>query len=80
MYRIVSKSVIRHKQDYRYDVQVDHGFRKRFNTILKLDNSVNHNIAEKLMGHKSDLDGTYLIPTLDELFSEFKKIICKLEV
>ncbi len=81
MYRSISKSKInRQKQNHRYDVQIDHGFRKRFNTILKLDNSVNYNIAEKLMGHKNGLDGVYFTPTLDELFAEFKKIIHKLEI
>ncbi len=80
IYRILSKSdVKRNKIEYRYDVQTDHGFRKRFNTILKINNSVNYNIAEKLMGHKNGLDGVYLTPTLDELFVEFKKIIKKLE-
>lgn len=81
IYRIVSKSnITRHKQNLRYDVQIDHGFRKRFNTILKLDNSVNYNIAEKLMGHKNGLDGVYLTPTIDEMFKEFRKIIYKLEI
>ncbi len=81
VYRTVSRSNIRQdKQDSRYDVQVDHGFRKRFNTILKLDNSVNYNIAEKLMGHKNGLDGVYLTPTLDELFVEFRKVMHKIEV
>lgn len=69
VYRIILKSGIsRHKQSGRYDVQADHGFRKRFNTILKLNNSVNYNIAEKLMGHKNGLDGTYLTPTIEEMF------------
>lgn len=81
IYRTISKSNIdRHMLDNRYDVQVDHGFRKRFNTILKLNNSVNYNIAEKLMGHKNGLDGVYLTPTLEELFAEFKKVIHRLEV
>jgi len=81
IYRTISKSNIsRNKQDNRYDVQADHGFRKRFNTILKLDNSVNHNIAEKLMGHKNGLDGVYLTPTTDELFAEFEKTMHKIEV
>lgn len=39
----------------RYDVQAAHGFRKRFNTILKLNSRVNPNIVEKLMGHKRGL-------------------------
>ena len=81
VYRIVSGSDIkRTKSNGRYDVQIDHGFRKRFNTILKLDNSVNYNVVEKLMGHKNGLDGTYLTPTLDELFGEFKKAMHKLEI
>ncbi len=80
VYRAVSKSILRQKHNERYDVQADHGFRKRFNTILKLDNSINYNIAEKLMGHKNGLDGVYFTPTLDEMFAEFKKIIHKIEV
>ncbi len=81
VYRSTVKSkMFRYKHGDRYDIQADHGFRKRFNTILKLDNTVNYNIAEKLMGHKSGLDGVYFTPTLNELFIEFKKIICKLEI
>ena len=81
IYRTISKSSItRHKQGSRYNVQADHGFRKRFNTILKLDNSMNYNVAEKLMGHKNGLDGVYLTPTIDELFAEFKKVIHKIEI
>ena len=81
IYRLISKSsVIRNKCQYRYDIQADHGFRKRFNTILKLNNSINYNIAEKLMGHKNGLDGTYFTPTIDELFMEFKKAISDIEL
>lgn len=81
IYRTISKSNLsRQKSNGRYDVQADHGFRKRFNTILKLDNSVNYNIAEKLLGHKNGLDGVYFVPTLEELFAEFNKVIRRLEV
>ncbi len=81
VYRAISKSGIdRNKRNNRYDVQADHGLRKRFNTILKLDNSINYNIAEKLMGHKNGLDGIYLTPTIDELFAEFKIVAHKLEI
>ena len=80
IYRILSKSIKRNKIKNRYDVQADHGFRKRFNTILKMDNSVNYNIAEKLMGHKNGLDGVYFTPTLTELFAEFRKVIHKIEI
>ncbi len=82
IYRTVSKSRLIHRQKHegRYNVQVDHGFRKRFNTTLKLENSINYNIAEKLMGHKNGLDGVYFTPTIHEMFVEFKKIMYKLHI
>ena len=55
-------------------------FRKRFNTILKLNNDVNSNIAEKLMAHKKGLDGTYLQPTMEECYNEFVKAIPELTI
>ena len=80
-FSIIKKSnVQRNLEGNRYDIQMHHGFRKRYNTILKLNNSVNYNIAEKLMGHKNGLDGVYFVPTLDELFIEFKKAIDDLRI
>lgn len=64
----------------RYDKAIVYMFRKRFNTILKLENDVNSNIAEKLMAHKKGLDGTYLQPTREECFKEFVKAIPELTV
>jgi len=64
----------------RYDKAVMYMFRKRFNTILKLNNDVNSNIAEKLMAHKRGLDGTYLQPTREECFREFVKAIPQLTI
>lgn len=79
--RTVARSgVFRLKSNLRYEVQTDHGFRKFFNTTLKLDNRINYNIAEKLMGHKNGLDGTYLTPTIEQCYHEFKKVMQKLEV
>jgi len=79
--RTVSRSgVHRSKNDLRYEVQTDHGFRKFFNTTLKLDNRVNYNIAEKLMGHKNGLDGTYLTSSIEQCYAEFKKVMRKLEI
>ena len=73
-------SIKRNKKRNRYDIMIDHGFRKRFNTILKIDKEVNSNIAEKLMQHKKGLDGTYLTPTRDECFAEFQKAIPELTI
>ena len=65
---------------YRYDKAIVYMFRKRFNTILKLENSVNSNIAEKLMAHKKGLDGVYLQPTREECYTEFVKAIPELSI
>ncbi len=72
--RIVrNTSIKRSQKGRRHDIQLLHGFRKRFNTIMKLENSVNANIAEKIMGHKNGLDGVYFVPTRQQCFKEFVK-------
>jgi hypothetical protein len=70
----------RKKTGRRHDIQINHGMRKRFNTILKLESDVNSNIAEKIMGHKNGLDGVYLAPTREQCFKEFVKGIPELTV
>lgn len=81
VYRLVHRANLhRTKHGTRYDVQIDHGFRKYFNTTLKLNSSVNSNVAEKLMGHKNGLDGTYLRPDREQCFGEFQKAVSDLEL
>jgi len=81
MQRVIVKANLRkNKAGKRYDTQVNHGFRKRFNTILKLNKQVNDNIIEKMMGHKRGLDGVYFIPTREECFEEFRKGISDLTI
>lgn len=75
-----NSEIKRTKSGKRYDIQGAHGFRKRFNTILKLNSRINSNIAEKLMGHKNGLDGVYLTPTREECFTEFQKAIVDLTI
>ena len=70
-----ASGIEREKTGKRYDKAVIYGFRKRFNTILKLNNNVNSNIAEKLMAHRNGLDGSYLKPTREQCFFEFQKAI-----
>jgi len=72
--------VERIKTGNRYDKAIIYGFRKRFNGILKMNNEVNSNIAEKLMAHKRGLDGVYLQPTREECFREFLKAIPELTI
>jgi len=81
IFRSIKKAGIKRTRVNRnYDTQMDHGFRKRFNTILKLENDLNSNIAEKIMGHKNGLDGVYFVPTIQQCFSEFRKAIPNLTV
>ncbi|MGH2613568.1 MAG: hypothetical protein ACRDFB_11050 [Rhabdochlamydiaceae bacterium] len=81
MGKIVKKAEVeRIKSGFRFDKAVNTAFRKRFNGILKMNNNVNSNIAEKLMAHKKGLDGVYLKPTRDECFAEFRKAILDLTV
>jgi len=75
---VVTARVERVKKRNRFDTMIDHGFRKRFNTVLKINNDVNSNIAEKLMQHAKGLDGTYLTPTRQQCFDEFVKAIPEL--
>ena len=70
----------RKKTKNRYDKAIVYGFRKRFNGILKMNNDVNSNIAEKLMAHKNGLDGNYLKPTREQCFAEFVKAITELTI
>jgi len=78
--RIVKNSGIQRKKvGFASEIQINHGFRKRFNTILKMT-GVNYSIAEKLMGHKNGLDSIYFKPTVEECFSEFRKAISELSI
>ena len=73
--RIVkSNGIQRKKSCYDSEIQINHGFRKRFSTILKMT-GVNWSIAEKLIGHKTGLDSTYFKPSVEKCFSEFRKAI-----
>jgi len=83
IWRIINKSKIKRTRINRnFDIQMDHGFRKRFNTILKLDSDVNSNLAEKMLGHSTThkLDNTYFTPTVENLFAEFQKAIPELSI
>lgn len=79
--RIVEKACVRGtKTDGRYPTQLCHGFRKRFDTVLKENNEVNDNAVEKMMGHKKGLDGTYLQFTDEELFKHFLNGVASLTI
>ncbi len=83
IFRILGNSEVKRvKVNKNYNIQMAHGFRKRFNTILKLDSNVNSNLAEKMLGHSIThrLDNTYFVPKVEDLFKEFKKAIPELTI
>lgn len=67
----------------RHNIQILHGFRKRFNNILKDNKEGNLSLKEKLMGHSIEsvpLDETYHNPKVQLLFNEFKTHIPNLTI
>ena len=57
-----------------------HAFRRRFNTILKLNKESNSPLIERLMGHDMKLDNSYFQPTLEDLFAEYQKGMADLTI
>jgi len=79
--RYVKKSLGREKsKSGRYNIMSCHGFRKRFDTVLKLNRTVNLSLAERLMGHSKTipLDNSYFKPVVEQLFDEYQKAIPEL--
>lgn len=54
-----SAKLDRKKHGKRHEMQLANGLRKRFATILKINDSISYSITEALLGHKSGLDATY---------------------
>ncbi|MBL7002123.1 MAG: site-specific integrase [Nitrosopumilus sp.] len=66
---------------HRLDIPTVHGMRKRWNTILKSDSTINTALIEMMLGHTAiRLDEAYLKPTRETLFNEYKKGITALTV
>ena len=64
----------------RYDLAVCGGFRKRFDTITKINPNISYAIAEQMMDHKIRMEGHYFKPTKEEMFEEYKKAIPELTI
>jgi integrase/recombinase XerD len=81
--RAVHRAGIRTVKTYkRFDIQLDHGFRKRWNTIIKNTDGMKIILAEKMMGHSVTipLDDVYNLPEAKKLFLEYKKAISELTI
>ena len=69
---------VRDEKSARYDIPIDTGFRKRYNSILKSNPNISYAIAERLMDHRTNLESHYLHTPVDTLFEEYKKGIPEL--
>ena len=81
--RIVRRAGLRSGNDgKRREIQLDHGFRKRWNTIMKTTDGMKVVLVEKMFGHDITLplDETYLVPSVDKLFIEYQKAIPELTI
>ena len=87
MERVVKRANLREKTGNRYDKMLNHGFRKRFETIVKMNKEIPVAVAEKLIGHKAyyddrgnhiQLDDSYFVPEVEQLFKFFEKVIPEL--
>jgi len=64
---------------HRLDIPTVHGLRKRWNTIMKSNKDINPNLIEQMLGHSLiKLDESYLKPTTEKLFEEYKKGVSEL--
>jgi len=71
------------KNGVRYEIQRDHGLRKRFDTIIKQTDNMKLIHAEKMFGHSTPsipLDETYADFSVESLFNEYKKAIPELTI
>ena len=67
----------------RFPVSRNHGFRHRFDEVIKSVIGINVHLAEKMFAHTSrivTLDGTYHTPKIENSFKEYKKIISLLTI
>ena len=86
IYYVQKKAGLRdpaNRKGKRYAVSSNHGFRHRFNEVVKSSNLVNAHIGEKLLSHTSKLipmDTIYYNPKMETMFHEYKKIIPMLTI
>lgn len=82
--RVIRRARLRvGKSAKRYDTQIDHGFRKRWTTIVENTEGMKIISAEKMQGHhvKSvPMAEFYNLPSPDLLFAEYKKAIPELTI
>jgi len=81
--KVVARHIKRQKtQTGRYNIPINHGFRKYFNYTLKMRKDANLSFCEKLMGHSTTipLDNHYLPALEKDLFAEFFNAVPELTI
>jgi len=71
------------KRNGRYETQTDHGFRKRWVTIVENTDGMKIILAEKMVGHSVKsipMADVYNLPTTEMLFKEYQKAIPELTI
>ena len=67
----------------RFPIATNHGFRHRFDEVIKSVAGINVHLAEKMFAHTSrivPLDRIYNTPKIENSFNEYKKIIYLLTI
>lgn len=83
---VIKKSGLRagqEKKSGRYETQTNHGFRKRWSTIVENTDGIKIILAEKMMGHSIKsvpMAEIYNLPSIEVLFKEYKKAIPELTI
>ncbi len=90
MERVVKRAGVRKRKTHnRYDKMLEHAFRKRFETIVKLNKEIPVAVAEKLIGHKAyyddrgnhiQLDENYVVPEVEKLYKFYEHAISELTI
>lgn len=85
IYNIISRMVTnsgieRNKKGHRYDIAMNHGFRKFYATCLKSNPQISHSTTERLLGHQEYLESSYFLPEITVLFNEYKKAVPALTI
>lgn len=72
LYRIVRKIERKKGSGRRYNVQMAHGLRKRFASIVKMNKDIPYSVGERLLGHQIYLDPSYFVANKESLFNFWK--------
>ncbi len=79
---LINSGQRQNKKGQRYEIQIDNGFRKFFNSAIKNTEGINLSYAEKLLGHSTSipLDDHYLEPEAAKIFKVYRAALANLTI